>query len=274
MKLENEFTVNAPLEQTWDVLLDVERVAGCLPGARVAPSDREGMYDGQMRVKLGAMTVAYKGTLSMTEIDPESRRVVMQIDARELKGQGGAKARMENRLIAESDARTRIHVGTELDISGRTAQLGRGMMQNVAGRLLDDFAQRLEREMVATAHGNGTAAADHLAGAASAEHLAGEAPAEHLAGAAPGDPLAEHTRGESSEDAQDVEQHAPNGAPLDLGAVAIGALGRRPAVLAGAAVVLAALVAGLRPRRRRDIRLVLRERRGMRTRTFELRIGR
>jgi uncharacterized protein len=155
MKLENEFTVKAPLERTWNALLDVERVAGCLPGAQVGPSEREGVYDGQMRVKLGAMTVAYKGTVSMKEVDEAARRVLMEIDAKEVKGQGGAKARMENRLIAENDTQTRVQVATELDVSGRTAQLGRGMMQSVASRLLDDFAQRLEQELESPASENG-----------------------------------------------------------------------------------------------------------------------
>jgi carbon monoxide dehydrogenase subunit G len=230
MKLENEFTVRAPLERTWTALLDVERVAGCLPGAQVGPSEREGVYDGQMRVKLGAMTVAYKGTVSMKEVDEAARRVLMEIDAKEIKGQGGAKARMENRLVAENDSQTRVHVATDLDVSGRTAQLGRGMMQSVASRLLDDFAQRLEHELEAPASGNGTAPA------AAAEPSSAEA-------------------------------GSPEPPPLDLGAAAFRGVKGRPALLAIAAAVFMAVL--VRRRERRPL-FVLRQRSGLLGRKFDL----
>lgn len=238
MKLQNEFTVRAPLERTWNALLDVERVAGCLPGAQVGPSDREGVYDGQMRVKLGAMTVAYKGTVSMKEIDEASRRVLMDIDAKEVKGQGGARARMENRLIAESDAQTRVQVATELDVSGRTAQLGRGMMQSVASRLLDDFAQRLEHELEAPPQGNGAAPA----------------------AASPGGPAAQHAGETGPKPSLDTP-------PLDLGAVAFRGVARQPALLAMAAALLLTVL--LRRRERRPM-FVLRQRSGLLTRKTEL----
>jgi carbon monoxide dehydrogenase subunit G len=251
MKLENEFTVRAPLERTWNALLDVERVAECLPGARVAPSDREGIYDGQMRVKLGAMTVAYKGTLSMTKVDEASHRVVMEISAKEVKGQGGAKALMENRLIAESDGQTRVQVGTELDVSGRTAQLGRGMMETVASRLLDDFARRLEQELESPAHGNDVTPVAEPAAPPAAER------------AAP--PAAEPTSRPASQDTPD--RGAP---PLDLGAVAFRGIVRQLALLAVAAAFSGLL---LKRRRERGVKFVMRQRSGLRTRTFELRIG-
>jgi carbon monoxide dehydrogenase subunit G len=238
MRLENEFTVRAPLERTWNALLDVERVAGCLPGAQVGPSDREGVYDGQMRVKLGAMTVAYKGTVSMKEVDEASRRVLMDIDAKEVKGQGGAKARMENRLIAESDAQTRVQVATELDVSGRTAQLGRGMMQSVASRLLDDFAQRLERELEAPSQANGAAPA-----AASASGPAAQ---------------------RASEAGPEPSLDTP---PLDLGAVTFRGVTRQPALLVMAAALLLTVL--LRRRERRPM-FVLRQRSGLLTRKTEL----
>lgn len=245
MKLENEFTVRAPLERTWNALLDVERVAGCLPGARVGPSDREGVYDGQMRVKLGAMTVAYKGTVAMKEVDEASRRVLMEINAKEVKGQGGAKAWMENRLTAESDAQTRVQVATELDVSGRTAQLGRGMMQSVAARLLDDFAHRLEHELAGPAQGNGSAPAP--------------APATQ-----PVPELASDAEAASSDASAEAPGETP---PLDLGAVAVRGLSSQPALLAVAAALL---VVVLSRRRKRGPMLVLRARSGLLSRKFEL----
>jgi hypothetical protein len=136
---------------------------------------------------------------------------------------------MENRLIAESDAQTRVQVATELDVSGRTAQLGRGMMQSVASRLLDDFARRLEHELEGRAHGNRAAPA-----AAPAPEAATEAPVD-----------------------------TP---PLDLGAVALGGLSRQPALLA----VAAALLLSVLLRRQRRPMFVLRQRKGLLGRKFEL----
>ena len=241
MKLNNEFTVRAPLEETWTALLDVERVAGCLPGAQVGPSDQEGIYDGQMRVKLGAMTVAYKGTVSMKEIDESSRRVLMEIDAKELKGQGGAKARMANQLIAESDAQTRVQVATELDVSGRTAQLGRGMMESVASRLLEDFARRLEHELETPATSNGAGQASAFTGG--------------------------HAESSADEEAAEPPVGTP---PLDLGGVALRGVTRQPALLAIAAALLLSV---LLRRRETSPSLVVRRRNGLLTSKFELKIG-
>lgn len=186
MKLENEFAVAAPIERTWEALLDVERVAGCLPGASVKRGASEGVYEGQMKVKLGPATVAYKGTLRMTDVDEARHRAVMQIQAKELKGSGEARARMSNQLVAEDKERTRVILGTELDISGRAAQLGGGMMESVAGRLLGDFARRLERDL--TAAPNAGAVPADAPGAAPADgpgaaRAGGSAPAAAGAGA-------------------------------------------------------------------------------------------
>jgi len=223
MKLENEFAVAAPIERTWEALLDVERVAGCLPGASVQRGACEGVYEGQMKVKLGPATVAYKGTLRMTDVDEAQHRAVMQIQAKELKGTGEARARMSNQLVAEDEERTRVILGTELDISGRAAQLGRGMMESVAGRLLGDFAQRLEHE---------------------------------LADAPEDDGAREQASRTAEQDAGAPEPTVRDDA-LDVGVVALRMVTRRDCVVALAAVIVVELIGTLlrRRRRRRESRM-------------------
>ena len=163
MKLENEFTVAAPIEETWALLLDVPRVAECLPGATVDPNATDGSYTGQIKVKLGPMTVTYKGTLRLAEVDSDRHDTIMEVKAKELKGQGTAAARIRNQLSPEGQHSTRITVETDLSITGRPAQLGRGIMQDVAANMLDEFGQSLERELLsepASHGGNARPSAD------------------------------------------------------------------------------------------------------------------
>src|SRR4051794_33957248 len=144
LKLENEFVVTAGIEPTWAMLLDLSKVAPCLPGAAVEPGDQEGSYRGSVRVKLGPVTVDYKGTAQLEEVDESARTVVVAVDGKETRGQGSASARIRNSLTAEGDA-TRVRVETELNVTGRPAQFGRGIMQDVSARILSDFATCLSQ---------------------------------------------------------------------------------------------------------------------------------
>jgi hypothetical protein len=143
LKLTNEFTVAVPLERAWETLLDIERVAGFLPGAKIEPSSDEGVYRGTMRVKVGPMVVNYKGTARLVHTDDAEHVADIAVQATDTKGQGTASATIRNRLVP-SDAGTRVIAETDLSITGRQAQFGRGIMQDVAGRMLDDFAKRFE----------------------------------------------------------------------------------------------------------------------------------
>ena len=109
MKLENEFTVPAPPEQAWAVLLDVERVAPCLPGATVEPSGEEGEYAGTMTIKIGPITTRYSGTVKIDEADEAARRAVMRAQARDSRGQGTAGATITSTMEEVEDG-TRVHV--------------------------------------------------------------------------------------------------------------------------------------------------------------------
>lgn len=148
MKLENEFTVPAAVEQVWPVLLDIARVGNCLPGAVVEPSGEDGVYRGTMKIKLGPVTTLYEGTARIQDVDRDAHTASISVTAREANGQGTASAVITNRLVP-ADGHTRVVAETDLAITGRQAQFGRGIMQDVASRLLGQFAARLEEEIVA-----------------------------------------------------------------------------------------------------------------------------
>lgn len=143
--IENEFVVSAPVERTWSVLLDVERVASCLPGATVEPSD-DGTFKGSMRVKVGPMSVGYTGVARIESVDESSRTAVFNIQGKEVRGQGSASAILTSTLVQEGHS-TRVRVQTDLSLTGRPAQFGRGILQDVAASLLTDFATCLSERM-------------------------------------------------------------------------------------------------------------------------------
>jgi len=158
LNLENEFVVAAPIGTTWKTLLDLERVAGCLPGARIEPGAEAGTYLGSMRVKLGPVSMSYEGTAKLENVDEASHTAVFAVHGKETKGQGSASATIRNRLVDEAGS-TRVLVETELSVTGRPAQFGRGIMQDVAASMLGDFAKCLS-EMMSAAPAPASAAAD------------------------------------------------------------------------------------------------------------------
>lgn len=146
MKLENSFTVAAPIDRTWETLLDIERVASCLPGAKIEPGGDEGVYRGAMKVKLGPMTIDYRGTARLQDVDEDTHTASIAVQAREAKGQGTAAAVIRNELESQNGG-TRVVAITDLKITGRQAQFGRGIMEDVANTMMAEFAKRLEAEI-------------------------------------------------------------------------------------------------------------------------------
>src|SRR4051812_48076397 len=146
MKLENDFTVPAPIDEAWAVLLDVERVAPCLPGAAVEPGGDEGSYNGTMTVKIGPITARYKGTVRILEADEADRRAVMRAQAKDARGQGTAAATITSTMVEAADG-TRVKVVTDMRVTGPAAQFGRGVMQDVSAKMMRQFADCLAREM-------------------------------------------------------------------------------------------------------------------------------
>jgi carbon monoxide dehydrogenase subunit G len=143
MKLTNEVVVPAPLERTWSLLLDVPRVVRALPGATVEPDAAEGVYRGTLKVRLGPVAMEYEGSARLEDVDEDEHVASFRIEGRERRGHGGATATIVNRLLPV-DGSTRLVVETDLAVTGRAAQLGRGLMEDVAGNLLDQFARGLE----------------------------------------------------------------------------------------------------------------------------------
>ena len=124
MKLNNEFTVNVPVQDVWDVLLDLERITPCLPGASLTEETGNREYDGAMKVKLGPVTQQYKGTVKIQEADESAHRAVLQADGKDARGQGTASATITSTLHDEGDGSTRVSVETDMQITGRAAQFG------------------------------------------------------------------------------------------------------------------------------------------------------
>ena len=146
MELVHEFTVAVPVEQAWDVLTDVERIAPCLPGAELTGVDG-GTYHGQVKIKVGPITAQYKGTASFAEKDEAARRVVLKAAGRDTRGQGTPSATVTAGMGADGGSTT-VSIVTDLSVTGRVAQFGRGVMGDVSARLLDQFVRSLEADVL------------------------------------------------------------------------------------------------------------------------------
>ena len=167
MQLDHEFTVPVPAAQAWSILLDVERIGPCMPGATVTKVDGRDI-EGTVKVKVGPITVTYSGTATFLETDEAARRVVLEARGRETRGSGTASARVTAQLHDEGE-KTRVTVSTDLTVTGKPAQFGRGVMSEVGAKLLGQFADCLSRELA----GPEIRPADADAGAAPISDAAG-----------------------------------------------------------------------------------------------------
>jgi carbon monoxide dehydrogenase subunit G len=145
MELENSFTIPVPPEQAWGVLLDVEKVAPCMPGATVDSVDGDEIK-GRIKVKVGPVALTYAGTARFTEKNEQTRTVVLSASGKETRGSGTAAATITSTLQDEA-GRTRVVVHTTMTVTGRPAQFGRGVMAEVAGRVIDKFASNLAAQL-------------------------------------------------------------------------------------------------------------------------------
>jgi carbon monoxide dehydrogenase subunit G len=160
IELDNSFTVPVPPEQAWDVLLDVERIAPCMPGASVTSiSDDGNEIEGQVKVKLGPLSLTYKGTAKFTEKDEANRTIAIEATGKETRGAGTASANVQAVLKpGDADGSTLVAIHTALNVTGRPAQFGRSLLPEVSGKLIAQFATNLEAMI--TADGAGTETAD------------------------------------------------------------------------------------------------------------------
>lgn len=222
MRLEHQFRVAAPIDEVWSALLDPLRVAPCMPGATLTSVEAES-FAGTVKVKLGPVALLYKGTGSFESTDADARRAVIKASGKDSRGNGTASATVEVNLLADG-GETVAAVVTDLSVTGRPAQFGRGMISEVGGKILDRFAECLAGKLAPA-----TEAAPDLpvaTGPAGPERSA-EAPDPPVAKAPEPPPAAE---------------------PLDLFEVAAAPAARRAAVVIGAVVLLIVIVAWLRRR--------------------------
>ena len=156
MRIDHEFTVAAPVEQVWQAMLDPNRVAPCMPGATLTDVDGD-TFKGSVKVKLGPVNLLYKGTGEFQEKDEQARKLVIQASGKDARGAGTASALVTVTLTADGQT-TKGAVATDLNVTGRPAQFGRGMISDVGGKILDSFAESLAAEL-----GASTAAGDAAA---------------------------------------------------------------------------------------------------------------
>jgi carbon monoxide dehydrogenase subunit G len=239
MRFENRFDVDAPLERVWSTMLDVERVAPTVPGAQVLERTGDNAYKVAIKVKVGPMSMTYRGEVEITERDDEAHRAVMKARAKESRGQGTADADVTMALHGD-DGRTSATVVTDVELSGRVATMGQGVLQDVSGRLVDTFARNLQAMLAA-----GEPPEPEIPARPAAE----DEPRFARPAQAPGPPPAHAAR----PPAQPAPQ--PAGDALDLGALGGEVIARRlrdPRALGGvlAVVALVAYRLGRRSRRR------------------------
>ncbi len=191
MKLEQSFEVAAPIDRVWDALIDVERVAPCLPGASVTGRNEDGSYAGNLTIKIGPTTAAYAGRLQMEDIDKGVHTATMQAQGTDKRGQGGAKATITSKLTETADG-THVDVTTDYHITGRLARFGRGgMIEDISNRLLREFASCLQSSLVdrpaaESAAKDEPAARDESTAESTASPLMAESAAASSAGASSG----------------------------------------------------------------------------------------
>lgn len=164
MELSSSFEVARSLEDTWAVLTDVERIAPCLPGAKLQEVEGE-EHRGIVKVKVGPITAEYKGVATFTEKDDSSHRAVLEAKGRDTRGAGNASAVITAQLAAVDDNTTSVTVDTNLSISGKVAQFGRGVMADVSAKLMGQFADNLATMLEEDSAGAGDAAGDGASGA-------------------------------------------------------------------------------------------------------------
>ena len=163
MELVHDFTVPVPADQAWEVLTDIERIVPCMPGATITSVEGDA-FEGGMKIKLGPIGMTFKGQGAFVEKDVDQKTAVIQAKGRDAKGNGGAQA-VVTAALSGSNGTTNVHVVTDLNVSGKAAQFGTGVMKDVSNRLLAQFADNLAAQLTSEPT---TAAPPASAGQASA----------------------------------------------------------------------------------------------------------
>jgi uncharacterized protein len=236
-KLVNEFTVNRPIEEAWPVICDVELIAPCMPGAQLEEIEGD-VYRGVVKIKLGAVSTQFKGQAQFVERDDVNHRAKLRAEGRDTGGRGNAAADITADATSLSPTSTKCTVTTDLHITGKVAQFGRGIMGDVSKKLMEQFAANLNTMLDDTA-------LDKSADSASATD---DAPTGHTATATA--TTADATGGEAPNNAAAAPTKrvisGPATEPIDVAGMAGPALLKRLGP-----VVLGLLIVFLLIRRRR-----------------------
>jgi len=226
MEFTNEFEIPLGIDEAMDVLTDLEQVAPCMPGATLESVDGD-TYSGRVKVKVGPMSLTYSGDATVTEVDREAYTARIEASGREKRGSGTASADVAARL-EERDGATVVTVTTDINITGKPAQFGRGVMADVGGKIIDRFSENL-REQLQEEQADDEQADDEPEAEAAGATTAASAPTQGTeAGASPGP--------------RKVEQRAPRDEALDLMEVAGGATAKRVAPVVAAVLVVGAII--------------------------------
>ena len=208
MELNDSFEVAHPIGAVWGFITDVERIAPCLPGAQLTGSDGD-VHEGLVKVKVGPITSQYKGKASFTERDDDAHRLLMSASGRDTRGAGNASAEITVMLEAVTDASTRVSVHTDLTITGKVAQFGRGVLADVSRKLMGQFADNLAELVAADA-----AAAESAGDAGDAEASAEDAPEGSPAEVEAADPAPAPAAAAPAAEVEAVDLLEVAGAPL------------------------------------------------------------
>jgi carbon monoxide dehydrogenase subunit G len=254
MEINDSFRVDLPVEETWRVLMDIERIAPCLPGAQLQEIAGE-EYRGVVKVKVGPITAQYKGAASFESRDDVAHVAVIKGSGRDTRGQGNASATITMRLEADGDG-TAVSVSTDLAITGKVAQFGRGVMADVSAKLLAQFVANLERDVLSEPAVDLVAAAAEDAAAGATPPAATGTPSSTPA-AVSNDPALSGpptTNGALKTDAEVTVRtiDSPETEPVDLLEMGGSPLLKRLVPLVVVAVVLAVVVVARRRRRHRS----------------------
>ncbi len=217
MELVNEFTVNVPVDEAWVTLTDVERIAPCLPGAQLQEVEGD-TYRGVVKVKVGPILAQFKGQAHFVEKDDTNHKAVLKAEGRDTGGKGNASAIITAQLTSKGATSTHVSVSTDLTITGKVAQFGRGAMADVSNKLLGQFVENLETTVLTQPAPAAPAPAAPVA----------DAPVAPATAAAP---TAEAPTAPEQPTVRKIDQ--PEAAPLDLAEVAGGALLKRLLPLVG-----------------------------------------
>jgi carbon monoxide dehydrogenase subunit G len=246
MELSNEFRVGVSVPETWKVLTDVERIAPMLPGAQLQEVEGE-EYRGVVKVKVGPITAQYKGQATFVERDEAAGRVVLKASGRDTRGQGNANALITATMTPEGDS-TRVSVVTDLTITGKVAQFGRGVLAEVSSKLIGQFVDALEADIEASGHQGAPDATN-----AAAAPAPGVAAPDNGAGPGTETSASTATLGDGAATTSGVRTiSGPEAEPVDILAVSRDSVLKRllPLVVVGA--VVAVLLARRRSRSRRQ----------------------